>query len=370
MATYYAGFDRLDYPGDDAMQWLFTNTNLKWCGFYLAPAPSQGKGISWMTKLATLRSIGWGVAPVYLGQQTVASAPSGSHTLTAAQGKIDAQDAATLAKRAGFVDGSILFLDVEQGRPVDPGMLDYYKAWVAELVANTVYKPGVYCSFSGISGSLHDADSRPYFWPFNINHYTCNSTEASANRQMLTDGGPYPEIDPAGCGVPYARLWQHTQSNGNDASKFCFITIGGTRVSTWDFNSAVTADPSDPLTYPPVVTAISPACGAVAGGDTVVITGSGFSSATSVAFDATSAAKFQIDSDTQITAVSASGRGTIHITVVTSIGTSPAVTEDQFTYLADSSTATIPTVDDGPSSSTQPPADPPTDSPGDLPSNP
>ncbi len=100
--SFFAGFDRLDYPGDTFMKTLYDETNLCWCGFYLAPAPSQGKGTSWMTKRSYLEQIGWGFAPLYLGQQT---SGAGSHTVTAAQGKIDAQDAAKLAATAGFDTG-------------------------------------------------------------------------------------------------------------------------------------------------------------------------------------------------------------------------------------------------------------------------
>jgi hypothetical protein len=37
----FAGFDSLLYPGDDTMQWIKSNTNFSYVGFYLAPAPSR-----------------------------------------------------------------------------------------------------------------------------------------------------------------------------------------------------------------------------------------------------------------------------------------------------------------------------------------
>ena len=73
--------------------------------------------------------------------------------------------------------------------------------------------------------------------------------------------------------------------------------------------------------------------GSSAGGDTVVITGSGFTGATGVGFDVTSAADMTVDSDTQITAISPAGTGTVDITVTTPDGTSPASSADQFTYM-------------------------------------
>jgi len=82
----------------------------------------------------------------------------------------------------------------------------------------------------------------------------------------------------------------------------------------------------------PVVNQINPAGGPAAGGTSVVITGSGFTGATSVGFSVTGAPQMTVDSDTQITATSPPGSGTVDITVVTPAGTSATVATDQFTY--------------------------------------
>jgi hypothetical protein len=76
---------------------------------------------------------------------------------------------------------------------------------------------------------------------------------------------------------------------------------------------------------PPQLTAGSPASGPTAGGNTVVLTGSGLVTATAVRFGATAAA-FTVVSDTQINAVAPAGSaGSVAITVVTPGGTSGAV---------------------------------------------
>ncbi len=67
-AAFFAGFDRLEYPGDDAMTWLIQHTNLRWTGFYLAPAPSQPY-TGWMQKRAFLEELGWGFAPSTLASK-------------------------------------------------------------------------------------------------------------------------------------------------------------------------------------------------------------------------------------------------------------------------------------------------------------
>ena len=81
----------------------------------------------------------------------------------------------------------------------------------------------------------------------------------------------------------------------------------------------------------PQVTGISPATGAAAGGDSITISGSGFTGATEVDFGGVSAVITAI-SDTEITATSPPGSGTVDITVVTPSGTSFTGAADQFSY--------------------------------------
>ena len=94
--------------------------------------------------------------------------------------------------------------------------------------------------------------------------------------------------------------------------------------------------PFTPSTPPPVntlpqVTAISPASGSALGGDRVTITGSGFTGATAVEFGGASA-QMTVDSDTEITATSPPGNGTVDVTVVTPAGTSSTSPANQFSY--------------------------------------
>jgi len=83
-----------------------------------------------------------------------------------------------------------------------------------------------------------------------------------------------------------------------------------------------------------VVAGINPTSGPAAGGTTVTITGSGFSGAKQVDFGATEASNVTVDSDTQITAVSPAGTGTVDVTVVKPAGASATSAADQFTYVA------------------------------------
>ncbi len=82
----------------------------------------------------------------------------------------------------------------------------------------------------------------------------------------------------------------------------------------------------------PVVLGVSPSAGPQAGGTSVTITGSGFSSATSVDFGAGNPAAFSVISATVIDAVSPPGSGTVDVTVISPGGTSSTGLADQFTY--------------------------------------
>jgi IPT/TIG domain len=92
--------------------------------------------------------------------------------------------------------------------------------------------------------------------------------------------------------------------------------------------------PADQYTYTaaPQVTGISPTSGSEVGGDQVTITGSGFTDATDVQFGGASATAVNVDSDTQITAASPAGAGTVDVTVINPVGTSATGPADQYTY--------------------------------------
>lgn len=95
------------------------------------------------------------------------------------------------------------------------------------------------------------------------------------------------------------------------------------------------AGPASQFSYTaiPAVAQLTPQSGPTAGGTSVVISGQGFTGATTVAFAGVVATAFTIDSDTQITAVSPPGSGVVDVTVTTSSGVSPVTMAGQFTYV-------------------------------------
>jgi hypothetical protein len=90
----------------------------------------------------------------------------------------------------------------------------------------------------------------------------------------------------------------------------------------------------------PIITSISPTNGPQAGGNTVTITGTGFTGATSVTFGATSLTP-TVSSDTSISVVAPAGTGTVDIRVVTPVGTSPNTAADNYTYGSVTTTFTL-----------------------------
>jgi alpha-tubulin suppressor-like RCC1 family protein len=93
---------------------------------------------------------------------------------------------------------------------------------------------------------------------------------------------------------------------------------------------------ADQFTYvllpPPTVAKLKPRVGAIAGGTTVVITGTSFTGAEAVMFGASPAASFTVNSASMITAVSpAEADGKVNVTVTTPSGTSAVSKADLFT---------------------------------------
>jgi hypothetical protein len=219
----FAGFDRSDYPGDAVMTWLLANTNLLWCGYYLAPAPSHPDQ-SWMTRRAALADAGWGIAPIYVGRQvTGPGTPSPDGT----NGATDGADAVQLMTNEGFAPGAAVYLDLENGPPINDAQAAYIAAW-CDAVAGGNFLPGVYCSHL-LALNVHLLRSETVIWAFNVN--TTQSHPVPA---------PYPDPSPAGCGYIGATAWQLGQ---NCVIKCAAAHLGSLVV---DLSSASVADPGMP----------------------------------------------------------------------------------------------------------------------------
>ncbi len=140
---FYAGFDAAVFPGVDSMTWLRRHSNLRWCGYYLSPAPNLAPAAaSWRGQRAAIAA-NWGLAPLYVGQQM--PAPVFSSILTANQGRLDGAAAVALARRDGFPAGSYLYIDWEDGGVLSGPAQAYLAAWLATVDAKG-FGPAIYCS--------------------------------------------------------------------------------------------------------------------------------------------------------------------------------------------------------------------------------
>ncbi|MFJ5220696.1 IPT/TIG domain-containing protein [Streptomyces sp. NPDC088354] len=96
-------------------------------------------------------------------------------------------------------------------------------------------------------------------------------------------------------------------------------------------DNARPAGPAQPtaVAAAPALTSAIPNTGPAAGGNNVILTGSGFTGITAVRFGANPALGYTVNSSTQITAVAPAGTGAVAVTVTAPGGTSNAVT---YTY--------------------------------------
>jgi hypothetical protein len=157
----HLGFDTHTYPGDKTMRaWRNAkNAPYSWVGYYLV-APCH-KDDSWSGKRQTLTDMGWGLAAVYVGQQTWGRTPKpltpkrlaqlqksnalcNSDYLSAERGVAEGKDAIAKAEAEGFVPRSVVFLDIERMEKMPQAMRDYHRAWARTLLRDGRYLPGVY----------------------------------------------------------------------------------------------------------------------------------------------------------------------------------------------------------------------------------
>jgi len=138
-APAYLGFDRNEYPGDENLALL--HQTFSYAGFWLNPPPGE-KTNSWKGKRERLQSAGFGFLVLFNGRvftrlKTVSTA--------ATLGRSDAKAAAASARHEGFPEGTVIFLDQEEGGRMLPEQKAYIYAWVDGVNA-AGFRAGIYCS--------------------------------------------------------------------------------------------------------------------------------------------------------------------------------------------------------------------------------
>ena len=241
----HLGFDTFSYPGDDAMRaWLTADKPYRWVGYYLS-APCHTDS-SWEGKRETLSNMGWGMAVIYVGQQTWGRTPGAKIAVTrfvtkrvrqvktrhgkrvvsyvkkrvpvrvlvspraargsscstqfvsGSRGTADANDAIAKTAAEGFANGTVIFLDIERMDAVPKAMRDYYRAWTERVVEDGRFRPAYYAHSFNANLVYEDVkqvlaaagiSSDPPFW-------------ISSGRGFAEDKSP------SDVGHAFAQVWQ------------------------------------------------------------------------------------------------------------------------------------------------------------------
>ncbi len=123
----------------------------------------------------------------------------------------------------------------------------------------------------------------------------------------------------------------HAQNYGSPAT--------GPQAASPTANAAATTQSSGSSTPPGGATsavsirAVTPSNGTAGGGETIQISGGGFTGATAVDFGPNGSSDFTVTSPTTITAIAPVGAATVDVRVVTAAGTSSLGSADRFTYV-------------------------------------
>jgi hypothetical protein len=127
LARTFVGFDRNDYPGDAALPVL--RKSFAFTSYWLSPPPGA-KSNTWAGKRRELESQGFGFLLLYRGKT---SNEIHTNKMATDMGVADARDAAAAATRDGFAEGSVIFLDEEEGGRYSPSQHLYLHNWAEEL---------------------------------------------------------------------------------------------------------------------------------------------------------------------------------------------------------------------------------------------
>ena len=221
-----AGFDCSGFPGKTIVQKLRSTTNLRFCGYYLAPAPSHSD-TSWMGELSFLQNLGFGILPLYVGEQVEGA---GSRHPSSAKGTKDGNDAIQMMTSEGFTPGSCAYLDLENGPPLNRSGLplgEYVNSWCNAVSAGG-FLPGVYCSHA-LADEIRQLQPAARIFAFKVATTVPHSFHEP----------PYPEPKPSESGIAGALVFQHQQN-------VLIAVQGEAKRLKVDLDSALTEDPSAP----------------------------------------------------------------------------------------------------------------------------
>jgi Domain of unknown function (DUF1906) len=248
--TTFLGFDRNQYPGDDALPAL--HKTFSFTSYWLSPPPGE-KNNSWLGKRALLQSRGFGFLLLYQGRTSSHFADPKS---AQDAGLADAHNAATFARREGFPEDSIIFLDIEEGGRFSDTYHAYLRSFV-ESLEHERFHPGIYCSgivvHEGGGATIISADDIRHHLPSaDIVFWVFNDACPPSPGCTVSNNPPIPSAS----GVPYAAVWQFVRSprekkiarhcNGYSPDGNCYVPSDLAHKWLLDLDAATSANPSAP----------------------------------------------------------------------------------------------------------------------------
>jgi hypothetical protein len=209
----HLGFDTSDYPGDRTMRtWKEAGAPYEWVGYYL-PAPCH-RDEGWSGRRQTLTDMGWGLAVIYVGQQTWDRSPQpgskaadramragkrcDTHFVSGPRGVTEGADAIARTATEGFAKGTVVYLDIERMERMPKTMRDYYRAWTRQLLADGRYVPGVYVH-------AHNADA---VYRDLVAEYRAAGVAAEPPMWVASGRGFTRDAAPTDVGHHFAGVWQ------------------------------------------------------------------------------------------------------------------------------------------------------------------
>jgi Domain of unknown function (DUF1906) len=152
--TGYLGFDKNDYPGDEAMVKL--RKTFRYTSYWLNNPPGLKRN-PWVGKRPVIKQQGFGFLVLFNGR--LSDQLKGKNA--AALGRFDGNTAVDSALREGFPKNVRIFLDQEQGGRLLRDQAAYVLSWV-DAVRDRGARAGVYCSGIDVpdgSGKINTAEN-------------------------------------------------------------------------------------------------------------------------------------------------------------------------------------------------------------------
>jgi len=205
-AQSHLGFDRNEYPGDDNLPAL--RQTFSYAGYWLNNPPGERRN-TWVGKRRRLESAGFGFLVLFNGRLY---ADLKNVSRAKALGRSDAKAAVAAARKEGFPEHTVIFLDQEQGGRLLPEQKAYLFGWMDGVTA-TGFRAGVYCSGiaakeEGGASVITAEDIRQNAAGRKIVYWVTNDACPPSPGCVFPSKPPKPSES----GIDFADVWQFAQS--------------------------------------------------------------------------------------------------------------------------------------------------------------